>query len=55
MQLGRNENKRGKGEQERIERHKKQTEALFKHYGLQSRDVLEMNRVRSEMPTKAKM
>lgn len=53
--LGRNENKRGKGERERIERHKQTTEALFKKYGVESRDVLEMNRVRSEMPTKAKI
>lgn len=45
QQLGKNENKRGKMALEQIERQKEQTAALFRHYGIEQKDELELNRV----------
>lgn len=45
LQLGRNENKRGPNLLKRIQAQKEKTRELLKFYGLQERDVLELNRV----------
>jgi hypothetical protein len=52
QQLGKNENKRGKREFERIERQKGKAAELFKKYGVEQKDTLAMNRVRSESKAK---
>lgn len=45
LQLGRNENKRGPALLKRIEAQKAKTRELLKFYGLQEKDVLELNRI----------
>lgn len=45
LQLGRNENKRGAALLKRIEAQKEKSRELLKKYGLQERDVLQLNRV----------
>lgn len=45
LQLGRNENKRGPALLKRIEAQKAKTRELLKYYGLQEKDVLELNRI----------
>ncbi len=45
LQLGRNENKRGPALLKRIEAQKAKTRELLKQYGLEERDVLQLNRV----------
>jgi acyl-CoA dehydrogenase len=45
LQLGRNENKRGPALLKRIQAQKDKTRELLKQYGLEERDVLQLNRV----------
>lgn len=45
LQLGRNENKRGPNLLKRIEAQKAKTRELLKSYGLQEKDVLQLERV----------
>ncbi|KAK0834197.1 hypothetical protein LTR03_014529 [Friedmanniomyces endolithicus] len=48
VQLGRNENKRGKGLLEKIEWQKKKSEEMARSYGFEKKDVLELNRQHSK-------
>ncbi|KAI9723917.1 MAG: hypothetical protein M1828_004036 [Chrysothrix sp. TS-e1954] len=48
QQLGRNENRRGKAVVEKLRAQKDATEALYRKYGIQRKDPLELNRVRSK-------
>jgi len=48
IQLGRNENKRGKWLLEKIELQKKKTEEIAKRYGIEKRDVLQLDRQHSK-------
>lgn len=48
LQLGKNENKRGKYVFEKIEWQKKRSEELFKEYGMTRRDVLQLDREHSK-------
>jgi len=45
VQLGRNENKRGPALLKRIQAQKEKTKELLTHYGLEVKDVLELNRI----------
>lgn len=45
LQLGRNENKRGKALKARLEAQKKRTAELFKQYGIKQADPLQLDRV----------
>ncbi|EXJ85462.1 acyl-CoA dehydrogenase [Capronia coronata CBS 617.96] len=45
LQLGRNENKRGPALLKRIQAQKEKTRELLRHYGLEERDPLQLNRV----------
>jgi acyl-CoA dehydrogenase len=45
LQLGRNENKRGVALLKKIEAQKEKTRQLLKQYGLEDRDILQLNRV----------
>lgn len=53
QQLGKNENKRGKAAMQQIETQKRKTAELYKHYGIEQKDILELNRVHA--PTKSKL
>jgi acyl-CoA dehydrogenase len=44
LQLGRNENKRGKALLGKIEAQKQKTQALLKQYNMQERDILQLDR-----------
>lgn len=44
QQLGRNENKRGKTVVAKLEKQQAKTQELFKRYGMQQRDILELNK-----------
>jgi acyl-CoA dehydrogenase len=48
MQLGRNENKRGKQLLEKIEWQKKRTDDMAKSYGITRKDVLQLDREHSK-------
>lgn len=50
LQLGRNENKRGPNLLKRIKAQNEKTRELLKFYGLEDRDVLELNRVSGGQP-----
>ncbi|KAF2755926.1 acyl-CoA dehydrogenase NM domain-like protein [Pseudovirgaria hyperparasitica] len=45
LQLGRNENKKGKAHKSRIEAQAAKSDELLKQYGLEKKDVLQLNRV----------
>ena len=51
LQLGRNENKRGPNLLKKLEAQKQRTRDLFKEYGIEQTDVLQLNR----QPAKAKL
>ena len=48
LQLGRNENKRGKSLLNKIEWQKKKTEEMARSYGIEKRDVLQLDRQHSK-------
>lgn len=48
QQMGKNENKRGKHAMEVIERQKARTAELFREYGVEQKDILSLNRIKSE-------
>ncbi|QIW99592.1 hypothetical protein AMS68_005110 [Peltaster fructicola] len=48
LQLGKNENKRGKALLQKLEWQKKRSEELFKEHGLQRRDILQLDREHSK-------
>lgn len=48
LQLGRNENKNGKAHKARIEAQARKSDELFKKYGIQKKDVLQLDRVMSK-------
>ncbi|KAL1582638.1 hypothetical protein WHR41_08765 [Cladosporium halotolerans] len=52
LQLGRNENKRGKAMLEKLEWQKKRSEEMAAAYGMKKRDVLQLDRVHSDKKSK---